>query len=167
VGRRARLEAVVKRIIIPSLPLPGIEHRSSSPKPSLCIDWTYLTILYSIIRGCIQMFPDWVDNEMYAYLRYYTLRSNTKGHGGKTHWTDSQNSDTTAPSGWEMYHLQFLFQAASPETFGYTIVLTLLRDEYKLWSFSLSNCLYSYFTLLQVDLQIDSSTIFPTCSQSM
>jgi hypothetical protein len=34
------------------------------------------------------------------------LRSNTKGYGGKAHYTDSQNSDTTAPSGRELYHLQ-------------------------------------------------------------
>jgi hypothetical protein len=47
------------------------------------------------------------------------LRSNTKGYGGKTHKTDSQNSDTTAPSGRELYHLKFSLQAASPETFGY------------------------------------------------
>jgi hypothetical protein len=50
------------------------------------------------------------------------LRSNTKGYGGKTHYTDSQNSDTTAPHGRELYHLQFSLQAASPETFDYTIV---------------------------------------------
>jgi len=25
------------------------------------------------IRGCIQKFPDWVDNEIFAYLRYYSL----------------------------------------------------------------------------------------------
>jgi Lon protease-like protein len=31
----------------------------------------------------------------------------------------TQNSDTTAPSGRELYHLQFSLQAASPETFGY------------------------------------------------
>jgi hypothetical protein len=42
----------------------------------------------------------------------------------KSHYTDSQNSDTTAPSGRELYHLQFSLQAASPETFGYTLVLT-------------------------------------------
>jgi hypothetical protein len=36
--------------------------------------------------------------------------------------TDSQNSDTTAPSGRELYHLQFSLQAASPETSGYTLV---------------------------------------------
>jgi hypothetical protein len=35
-----------------------------------------------------------------------------------------QNSDTTAPSGRELYNLQFSFQAASPETFGYTLVHT-------------------------------------------
>jgi hypothetical protein len=36
-------------------------------------------------RGCIQKFPDWVDNEIYAYLWYYSLRSNTKGYDVKTH----------------------------------------------------------------------------------
>jgi len=30
------------------------------------------------------------------------LRSITKGYGGKTHYTDSQNSDATAPSGREL-----------------------------------------------------------------
>jgi hypothetical protein len=43
-------------------------------------------------------------------------------HGGRTHWTDSQNSDTTAPGGRELYHLQFSLHAASPETSGYTLV---------------------------------------------
>jgi hypothetical protein len=57
----------------------------------------------------------------------YTLTINTheKQHKGlwrKTHYTDSQNCDTTAPSGRELYHLQFSRQAASPDTFGYTIV---------------------------------------------
>jgi hypothetical protein len=74
------------------------------------------------IQWYIQKFPDWIDKEMYAYLWYYSLRSNTKGYGGKTHWTDSQNSDTTAPSGRDLFHLQFMRQAASPETFGYTFV---------------------------------------------
>jgi hypothetical protein len=59
---------------------------------------------------------------IYDQLWYYSLRSNTKGYGGKTHQTDSENSDTTAPSGRELYHLQFSIQAASPETFGYTFV---------------------------------------------
>jgi hypothetical protein len=54
------------------------------------------------------------------------LRSNTKGYGGKTHYTDSQNSDKTAPSGRELYHWQFPLQTASPETFGYTYVLPIL-----------------------------------------
>jgi hypothetical protein len=61
----------------------------------------------------------WVDNEINSSNKH-SLRSNTKGYGGKTHWTDSQNSVTTAPSGRELYHLQFLLQASSPETFGYT-----------------------------------------------
>jgi hypothetical protein len=50
------------------------------------------------IRGCIKKFPDWVENEIYVCLWYYSLRSNTKGCDGKTHYVDSQNSDTTAPS---------------------------------------------------------------------
>jgi hypothetical protein len=50
------------------------------------------------------------------------LRSNAKGYGGKTHCTDSQNSDTTEPSGRELYHLLFSLQAASSRTFGYTLV---------------------------------------------
>jgi hypothetical protein len=33
----------------------------------------------------------------------HSLKSDTKGYGGKTHWTDSQNSDTTALSGKELY----------------------------------------------------------------
>jgi hypothetical protein len=36
--------------------------------------------------------------------------------------TDSQNSDTTAPNGRALYHLQFSLQAASPKTFGYTLM---------------------------------------------
>jgi hypothetical protein len=47
---------------------------------------------------------------------------NTKGCGGKTQVNDSQNKDTTAPSRRDIYHLQFSLQAASPETFGYTLV---------------------------------------------
>jgi hypothetical protein len=62
------------------------------------------------------------SNEIYAYNNKNSSRSNTKGYGGKNHQTDTQNSDTTAPSGRELYHLQFSLQAANPETFGYTLV---------------------------------------------
>jgi hypothetical protein len=68
-----------------------------------------------------QKFSDWVYNEVNNNNKH-SLRRNTKGYGGKVHQTDSQNSDTTPPSGWELYHLQFSLQAASPETFGYTFV---------------------------------------------
>jgi hypothetical protein len=51
----------------------------------------------------ISKFPDWIYNEINN--NKHSLRSNTKGYGGKTHYTDSQNSDTTAPSGRELYHL--------------------------------------------------------------
>jgi len=43
--------------------------------------WTVLIKL----RGCVQKFPDWVDNEIYAYNNERSLRSDTKGYGGKTH----------------------------------------------------------------------------------
>jgi hypothetical protein len=72
--------------------------------------------------GCIQKFPDWVDNEIYAYNNKHSLRNNIKGYGSKTHKMDSQNCATTAPFGRELYHLQFLLQVASLETFGYTFV---------------------------------------------
>jgi hypothetical protein len=85
-------------------------------------DVQILFIIQTSIRGCIQKFPDGVDNEIYAYLWYYSLRSNIKGYGCKTYYTDSQNRDTTAPNGRELYYLQFSLHAASPETFGYTIV---------------------------------------------
>jgi hypothetical protein len=74
-------------------------------------------VLHLRIRGRNQKFPDSVGNEIYAYLSYYSLRSNINDYGGKTHYTDSQNSAETTPSGRELYHLQFLLQAASPETF--------------------------------------------------
>jgi hypothetical protein len=72
------------------------------------------------VRGCIQKFPHWADNEINN--NKHSLRSNTKGYGGKTRWADSQNSDATATSGRELYHLQFSLQAASLETFEYTLV---------------------------------------------
>jgi hypothetical protein len=59
----------------------------------------------------------------------HSLRSNTNGYGDKTHYNDSQNSDTPAPSGTGLYYLQFSLQEASPETFGYNIV----RKTYLKW----------------------------------
>jgi hypothetical protein len=35
------------------------------------------------VLGCVQKFPDWVDNEINN--NKHSLRSNTKGYGGKTH----------------------------------------------------------------------------------
>jgi len=43
------------------------------------------------VEGCIQKFPDWVDNEINNNNNNnnnnnkHSLRSNTKGYGGKTH----------------------------------------------------------------------------------
>jgi hypothetical protein len=49
-------------------------------------------------------------NEIYAYNNKRSLRGNTVGCGGKTHWTDSQNRHTTALNGRELYRLQFSLQ---------------------------------------------------------
>jgi hypothetical protein len=97
-------------------------HVSDDPSPQF-------SLRSSLIRGCIQKFPNWVDNEINLNNNNKnSLKSNTKGYSGKTHYTDSQNSDTTASSGRELHHLQFSLQAASPATFGYTLVLnSLLR----------------------------------------
>jgi hypothetical protein len=78
------------------------------------------------VRGCIQKFPDWIDNEINNNNNKHSLRSNTKGYGCKTHKTDSQNRDTTARSGRELYHLQFSLQVAGSKTFGYTFIYCLL-----------------------------------------
>jgi hypothetical protein len=56
---------------------PG--HHTGSNK-SFVID-NYDTIY---IPGCIQKFPDWVDNEINNNNKH-SLRSNIKGYGGKTH----------------------------------------------------------------------------------
>jgi hypothetical protein len=37
------------------------------------------------VRRCIQKFTDWVDNETNNNNSKRSLRSNTKGYGGKTH----------------------------------------------------------------------------------
>jgi hypothetical protein len=67
-------------------------------------------------------------NEIYAYNNKHSLRSNVECYGGKTHYTDSQNNDTAAPSGRELYHLQFSLQVVSPETFGYTLVYSVFIE---------------------------------------
>jgi hypothetical protein len=83
------------------------------------------------LRDCIQKFPDRIDNEIDAYNNKHPFRSNTKGYGGKTHYTNSQNSDTTAPSGRELYHLQLSLHAASPKTFGCTLVILYFPGEFR------------------------------------
>jgi len=75
------------------------------------------------------------------------LRSNTKGYGSKTYKTDSQNSDKTAPSGKELYHLQFLCQVASPETFGYTVATTDRLSTYHRNNMSMLNRANNYHCL--------------------
>jgi hypothetical protein len=93
VGPRAVLDAVVKRKI------PSLRWESNHRTP--------------IVQPAAQRYTD---------KNKHSLRSNTKVYGGKTHYSDSKNSDITATSGRELYHLQFSLQAASPETFGYNLL---------------------------------------------
>jgi hypothetical protein len=44
-----------------------------------------LRVIIMTVRGCIQKFPHWVDNEIYAYNNKHSLRINTKGYGDKIH----------------------------------------------------------------------------------
>jgi hypothetical protein len=43
-------------------------------------------------------------------------------HGGGGDFSLGQYSNQVLPSGRELYRLQFSLQAASPETFGYTLL---------------------------------------------
>jgi hypothetical protein len=81
------------------------------------------TITSNLHETHINLYIDFLINN--NNKNKYSLRINTKGYSGKTHSTDPQNSDTTAPSGRLLYHLQLSLQAASPETFGYTFVTQL------------------------------------------
>jgi hypothetical protein len=108
---------------VPGAFSPGIKwigrEANHSPPPSTEIkNACKYTRVYPKVSGLSH-------NEIYAYNSKHSFRSNIKGYGVKTHWTDSQNSDTTAPSGRELYHLQFSLQAASPEIFGHTLLLPL------------------------------------------
>jgi hypothetical protein len=69
---------------------------------------------------CIQKFPDGVDDEVNK--KQQTLVE--KQHKGlwRQNSIDWLTKYTIAPSGRELYHLQFSLLAASPETFGYTLV---------------------------------------------
>jgi hypothetical protein len=51
----------------------------------ISIRHTELFMYPRVVRGCIQKFPDWVDNEIYACNNKLALRINTKGYGDKTH----------------------------------------------------------------------------------
>jgi hypothetical protein len=45
---------------------------------------TFMLCSEYLYRGSIEKFPDWVDNEINNNNKH-SLRSNTKGYGGKTH----------------------------------------------------------------------------------
>jgi hypothetical protein len=66
-----------------STPFPGSTHPATecgTRFPGFVKLTTHLDL-----RGCIQKFPDWVYNDVYAYNNKHSLGSNTKGYGGKTH----------------------------------------------------------------------------------
>jgi hypothetical protein len=101
--------------------VPRLGMRGATPPPSSVSSWRSVrvqdtSLWRGIYEGESKSFRTENNNNK------HTLRSNTKGYGGRTHRTDSQNSDTTAPSGRDIYYMQFSLQAASPETVGYTLI---------------------------------------------
>jgi hypothetical protein len=95
----------------------------------------YSSFMYTRVYQKVSGLSRWRNNNKHS------LRSNTKGYGSKTHYSDSRNSDTTVPSSRELYHLQFSFQAASPETFGYNLVnLVLLHIDMHYNEVCLTTC---------------------------
>jgi len=46
---------------------------------------THIKDLCMSVRGCIQTFPDRVDNEINNNNNKHPLRSNTNGYGDETH----------------------------------------------------------------------------------
>jgi hypothetical protein len=95
-----------------------------STKPATRKAMTFIFLSNKIIHRNTRVYPKVSGLGHNEINNNHSMRSNAKGYGSKTHQTDSQNNDTTASSGRELYHLQFSLQAASPETFGYTLVLS-------------------------------------------
>jgi hypothetical protein len=50
------------------------------------------------------------------------FRSNAKGYGSRTRYTDSEDSNTMASSDGKLYYLLFLVLATSPGTFWYAFI---------------------------------------------
>jgi hypothetical protein len=70
---------------------------------------------------------------------------------------------TTAPIGRELYHLQFSLQAASPETFGYTLVCQLYPLRFRPWLQGIRrvSCAYVYVTIISITKSITTIVISP------
>jgi hypothetical protein len=78
---------------------------------------------YLTVRECIQKFPDWIiTKETAATTKNTRWEATQRIMAAKLTRLTHKISDTSGSSGRELYHLQLLLQAASPETFGYTLV---------------------------------------------
>jgi hypothetical protein len=76
---------------------------------NLCVGFVVTVLLLHrkafqvrLYEGVYKSFRTESITKIYAYSNKLSLRSNTKGYGGKTHQSESQNSDITAPSGREL-----------------------------------------------------------------
>jgi hypothetical protein len=76
---------------------------------------------------------EWIYTRVYPK---HSLRSNTKGYGGKTHYLVSQNGDTTTSSGRDLYYLQFSLKTVNPGTFGYALLAPIDGGEWSASRFS-------------------------------
>jgi hypothetical protein len=57
----------------------------------------------------------------------HLLGSIAEGYGYKTHWADSEDSDTAASTGKKLYYLQLSVLVASARTFGYSSVCLCMK----------------------------------------
>jgi hypothetical protein len=72
-----------------------------------------------ITAGCIQKFPDWVDNEIYAYNNKHSFGEATQRVmvAKLTTLTHKTATQLHLVAEGFIYHFQFTLQVASPETF--------------------------------------------------
>jgi len=118
-----------------------------------------LCITFQIyIQGCIQKLPNCVDNEIYAYKNKHSLKNNTEGYSSK-----SQNRDTTAPSGRELY----LYSSRS-----WRPVRKLLNTPSSIWAKSykinlhleiMQDCYLGYIKVCQYILKLEFISFRSLC----
>jgi len=86
-----------------------------------------LPYMYYYLKSVIRKL--WVTRNVHKNI--HRLRSNVKGYGCKTHYTESLISNTRGPRDRQLYYLLFSVLAVRLGSFGYTIIYTeLIKYQY-------------------------------------